>query len=278
MSTFARLTLLAALLAPGCGDPDLRLGHAALARGRYDEAVDAYRRARTRPESAAAADDGLGAAHRAQAGLLWTEGRCDDARTQVLAAEQTSAPVLADHQALYECDAAQGAPPDVQLAQLRRTVELGDNRASVLHALLRKELDLDNFEAALALAPHLERHFALTLADRRRLADVYEASGQQDAAYAQWLHLERADPADPLTRLKMAEFFEKRGDAGRAQDILRSLTVELPQNPVPFLRLAEFLRRRGDAGGARAMQAHADGLRGVVHEARSLRPLPRSRH
>ncbi len=271
------LTLCGALAAMACGDADLRLGRSALAQGDYGRAVSAFERAEARlgrtPDVAA----GLGAAHRARAGLLLTAGQCDAAREALQAAEQVSPPLLVDHQGLFECAAAQGAPPDVQVAYLERMRALGDERVSVVHTLFRFELALERHADALERVPTLERHFALTLEDRRRLARVYESEGQAEAALTQLRALPHSERRHPLIRLKEAELLEAQGEVEPAHGILRSLTVEHPQNPVVFIRLADFLRRRGDDGAARAVQAHADALRGIEHAPRELRPLRKSR-
>lgn len=271
------LTVCGALAAMACGDADVRLGRTALAQGDYGRAVSAFARAEARlgrtPDIAA----GLGAAHRARADQLLTAGKCDAAREALLAAEQVSPPLLVDHQGLFECAAAQGAAPDVQVAYLKRLRALGDERISVVHTLFRLELALERHADALERVPALERHFALTLEDRRRLARVYESVGQSEAALTQLRALPRTERRHPLIRLKEAELLEKQGEVEPAHGILRSLTVEHPRNPVVFIRLADFLRRRGDGGAARAVQAHADALRGIEHAPRELRPLRKSR-
>jgi tetratricopeptide (TPR) repeat protein len=263
---------------PGCTDPDVRRGDLALAHGRYEEAVAAYEQARARLPDDPAPAKGVVAAHRAEAEALMDQGRCDDARTHLAAAEALSAPVLTDHQALARCLDARHAPPEAQADELRRLVTLGDTRASVLRALMTQELDQGRDADAVGHAAMLEQRAQLSTDERRRLVDALLRLGRDGDALP---HIERilaADPMDPLLRLKRAELLATHGRAGDARAAYVDLTRDFPQNPVVFLRLADFLRRSGDEAGAAEAQLTADRLRGVTPPpTRTLRPLKRSR-
>src|SRR5688500_17929946 len=90
-----------------CTDPDIRRGDEALAHGRYPEAIAFYEQARNRHPEAPEPKRGIASAHRAHAAALVAEGKCQDARTHVEAAEALSPVVLVDHQELARCLSAQ---------------------------------------------------------------------------------------------------------------------------------------------------------------------------
>ena len=270
-------SLLALWLLSACGNPNLAAGRRALAEGDYLRATRHFEVAQTELPGDPAPGLGLADAQRAFAMHVVTEGRCEEAREALKWAEGYTAPVLADHQALFECTAQRGAPAETQIAGLRALVALGDQRARVLGQLMRLELAVGDVQHALDRVEPLERRFALTHDDRVKLSGVLVELKRDQEALRFLLRVVQADPTNPLHRLKVAELRERLGEHEPARQTYRALTMDFPDNPVVFLRMADFLQRAGDPGGARAMMHRADQLRRIRREERPLRSLPTSR-
>jgi len=275
------LLTLAALGLSGCLDHDIRLGDDALGAGRYADAVAAYRRAQARLPADATPVARIASAHRSHAMSLLNAGHCADARPPLAEAEALSKPLLIDHQLVYECAARGPLVPEERAAMLSRMVELGDQRASVLRALMVLELDLGRPEAAASRVDALERRSPLTLSERARMMVALLDAGHADAAWPQMRVVMRstlAEAKDPMLRLKFAEELHRRGESADALAVYTALTQDYPANPLTHLRLAEHRAAMGDAEGARIARARADALRaGALPPAPAMRPLPKSR-
>ncbi len=271
----------AALGLSGCVDRDIRLGDDALGAGRYTEAIAAYQRAQARLPADATPTARIASAHRSQAMSLLQAGRCAEARAPLAEAEALSKPLLIDHQLVYECAARGPLVPEERAAMLSRLVELGDQRARVLRALMVLELDLGRPEAAASRVEALERRSPLTLSERARMMVALLDAGHVDAAWPQMRVVMRSslsEAKDPMFRLKFAEELQRRGESADALAVYAALAQDYPTNPLTHLRLAEQYAAMGDADAARAARAHADALRaGALPPTPAMRPLPKSR-
>jgi tetratricopeptide (TPR) repeat protein len=278
-SRFPRRWLLLAAFALGaCTDADIRRGDDALGLGRYDEAIGAYESARRRLPAEQTPVDRLASAHRALAATLMERGRCADARAHFALAAGLTRPLLIDHQQLYECDVARNVPKEELVADLLRLLELGDRRASVLRKLMHVEIELGRDADAADRLTLLEKRSAITLDERRLLAQVFLRLDRRREAFDHLKATIALSPNDPINRLKLAELAEEQGEAPLAREIYEALTVEYPQNPLTWLRLAAFRTRTGDAAGARNAQGRADALRtGHIPPPQEMRPLRKSR-
>lgn len=274
-----RAWLGAALLALGaCTDADIRRGDDALGLGQYDEAIGAYESARRRLPAEQTPVDRLASAHRALAATLMERGRCSDARSHFELAAALTRPLLVDHQQLYECDVARNVPKEELVADLVRLLELGDRRASVLRKLMHVEIELGRDADAAERLALLEKRSAITLDERRLLAQVFLRLDRRREAFDHLKATIALSPHDPILRLKLAELAEDNDDGPLARTIYEALAVEFPQNPLTWLRLAAFRSRTGDAEGARQAQARADALRtGHLPPPQEMRPLRKSR-
>lgn len=264
-----------------CGDPDIRRGDDALGAGQYQAAIGFYEQARARLPQERTPTERIASAHRSLAMSLLGEGRCDDAKAPLDAAEALTRPLLIDHQLVYECAAARGRPPEVLVPMLERLLALGDHRASVIRRLMQLELELGRDDAAVSRVAQLEKRSTLTLDERRRLMAVLLALGRDAES---WPHLEIVmqtsgpESRDPVLRLKYAELLQARGRGAEAVGIYRALATEYPANPLAHARLAAQLELMGDPQGALAARARAEALRnGPLPPPQEMRPLPRSR-
>lgn len=279
----ARLTAgsllgLACCLLLGCGDPQLRQAHAALGAGRYDVAVSLYDDARTRLPAEDVPLDRVASAHRALAMQHVQGGDCDTARLQLHAAEAVSAPVLADHRALYECTAARGASDADLYDDLGRMAALGDTRVVVTRRRAQLALTLGRDRDADGHFAVLEKRQVLTWAERKTLLRLLLRLEEVDRALPYLEHVVAADPNRPLDRYTLAQIYEAKGRPRDARTVYERLARDYPQNPVTHLRLAEFLERVGDPVGARRARVTANRIRGIEPPPeRNLRPLLRSK-
>ncbi len=272
------LGLICALLgASGCGDPLLRRGHDALGQGRYAEAIDAFEDLRRRLP-AQHPGHARQSAHRALADELFTAGRCDEGRRQLVEAERFGPSLRADHQALYDCVSGHPGPDAQRLADLERLMALGDQRVDVRLELMRLLLAAGRDAEAINHVPFLERRYALTLADHEALIPAWERAGRLVGARPHLLKIMQVRPDDLLVRLKLAEVEERRGDTAAAGALYRALVEQHPQNPVIHIRLAAYHRRTGNPVAARAALQEARRLQQPADDPRGeLRPLRKSR-
>ncbi len=273
----AALSALGALGLAGCGDPQLRMAHAALGDGRYEAAIAAYEQARRRLPQGKVPLDRLASAHRAFASQRVRAGDCRTARSHFLAAERLSEPVLADHRALYECTAAQQAEPATLYEDLTHLASLGDTRVVVRRKLAHTALELHRDGEAEAHFAVLETRQVLTWSERKVLMRLLLRLGQEDRALPYLEHVVAADPSQALDRFKLAELYESRGRQTEARRVYERLTRDFADNPVVHLRFADFLTNSGDVDGARRARVTANRLRGLVGSERDLRPLLKSR-
>lgn len=269
--------LLSCATQVGCGDPGVRRGHAALGRGAYAEAIAAFRDARTRLPPDPDIDAALASSHRRQLLDDIQAGRCDAAAAHLQAAEGLTPVVLADHHALFRCREAHGGDEAVRIAELKALISAGDTRGHVLRALMVHHLKAGRDKEALALLVPLEKRFALSMVDRRALAEALVRLGQQTRALEQLQRVRADDPMNPLLRFRIAELLEKTGAAKDAAQVYAALATDYSKNPVVFLRIAAFHRRHGRIEEANAAKARADALRGLQPDTRSLRPLRKSK-
>lgn len=273
----ATLLALAGPLLAGCGDPQLRLAHAALGDGRYAEAITAYEGARRRLPAEAVPLERLASAHRALAMQRARAGDCRSTRTHLRAAERVSAPVLADHRTLYECTAAQRAEPATLYEDLTHLVTLGDTRVVVRRKLALTALELHRDVEAEAHFAVLEERQVLTWSERKLLMRLLLRLGDVERALPYLEHVVAADPSQALDRLKLAELYEAKGRTAEARSVYERLTRDFADNPVVHLRYADFLNGAGDGEGARRARVTANRLRGIVGSERELRPLQKSK-
>jgi tetratricopeptide (TPR) repeat protein len=279
LAVLSRTTLLVgALLATACTDADIRRGDDALGLGRYDEAIGAYETARRRLPAEQTPVERLASAHRALAATLMERGRCADARAHFDQAAALTRPLLVDHQQLYECNVARNVPKAELVTDLLRLLELGDRRASVLRILMHAEIELGRDAEAAEHLSMLEKRSAITLDERRLLAQVFLRLDRRTEAFDHLKATIALSPHDPINRLKLAELAEEHGDTPLARSLYEKLTDEFPQNPLTWMRLAAFRSRLGDESGARQAQARADALRtGHLPPPQEMRPLRKSR-
>lgn len=261
----------------GCVDPAVRLGHAALGRGAYPTAIEAFDDVRNRQGASPSVDAALASAHRRQLLIDAKAGKCDAAAAHLASAETLSPVVLADHHALLRCRDVHGGDDATRVAELDALLAAGDTRAHIYHALMRLHMQAGRDTEALALLTPLEERFALTATDRRELAEALVRMGAEARALQQLNRLKADDPMNPVLRLRIAGLLEKTGAHVEASRVFETLAIDYPKNPVIFLQMAQFYGRIGRSQAATAAQIRANELRGIVPVNRELRPLRKSR-
>ncbi len=273
----AWLSLTLVLLA--CGDPRIRAGHAALGAGRYAAAIANFETARPEvaPEEFPAA--ALARARRALAAQRLRAGDCESGRALVLAAQETSPPVLADHRALYECTAARGASDAELYDDLVRLTDLGDTRVAVRRKLAHLAIELGRDDAAWSHFQVLEKRQVLTWDERKVVMRLLLRLGREQRALPYLEHVVAADPTLALDRLRLADLYEASGRPSEARKVYLRLTEDFRDNPVVFLRLSSFLLRQGDKPGSIRAAETANRIRGISRPPPrdDLRPLPKSK-